>query len=78
MKAVTDLSQAFALAVPHETGPGHPRRRGVLPGRACRLRQGHATRGRQDPRRISTTPSARSSRGQWPPTRWSTSSRRPA
>ncbi len=36
IEAVTELSQAFALAVPHEEAHAHPRRRGLLPGRAVR------------------------------------------
>ena len=39
VKAVRELSQAFALAVPPRGRPAHPGRRGVLPSRASRARQ---------------------------------------
>jgi type I restriction enzyme R subunit len=42
--AVRELSQAFALAVPHSRGAAHPRRRGVLPGGTGRARQARARR----------------------------------
>ena len=44
LHAVTELSQAFALAVPHERGTAHSRRRGVLPGGACGAGQAYAGR----------------------------------
>ena len=40
LQAVSDLSKAFALAVPHRAGDCDSRRCGVLPGRAGRHRQG--------------------------------------
>ena len=39
LQAVTELSQAFALAVPHDEALAHPRRRRLLPGRAGGARQ---------------------------------------
>ncbi len=55
LRAVTELSQAFALAVPHEEALAHPRRRRVLPGGARRAGQEHAGRAAR-PTRNSTTP----------------------
>ena len=48
VQSVRELSQAFALAVPHENRDSHPRRRGVFP--SCPVGAGQARPGRCAPR----------------------------
>ena len=77
LRAVTELSQAFALAVPHEEALAHPRRRRLLPGGARRAGQERAGRAQDRrgarPRHPADHLARRSS-----PTRSSTSSPPPA
>ena len=74
--AVRELSQAFALAVPHEQTLRNPRRSGVLPGCPGRPWQSER-RARRAPTRSWTTRCARSSPARSRPRACSISSPRP-